>query len=189
MQLENYRDLDDRRVRLNDRERDRLLEVVENDTRKPLAFGLMAHSGLRSQELVDARREHLYQSEAGQWFIRVPAGKGDKERATPTSATLAGMIRAQEPGSLVEVTTRTIRRWVDVAAEEMADRENDKRWRYLGPHDLRRTWGHLTLEAEVLPSVVMQWGGWEDYPTFQRHYPGKHGEVVQSLEAEKVDWL
>ena len=94
MQLENYRDLDGRRVRLNDRERDELLEVVEDDTRKTLAFGLMAHSGLRSQEVVDARREHLYQSESGQWFVRVPAGKGDKERATPTSATLAGMIRA-----------------------------------------------------------------------------------------------
>jgi len=189
MQLENYHDLEGRRVRLNDRERDELLEVVDDDPRKTLAFGLMAHSGLRSQEVVDARREDLYQSETGQWFVRVPEGKGDKERSTPTSGTIAGMIRAQEPGRLVDVTTRTIRRWVEAAAEEMADRENDERWRYLAPHDLRRTWGHLTLEAEVLPSVVMQWGGWEDYPTFQRHYLGKHGEVVQSREADKIGWL
>lgn len=189
MQLENYRDLEGRRVRLNDRERDRLMDVVEDDTRKTLAFGLMAHSGLRSKEVVDARREDLYQSEPGQWFVRVPAGKGDKERSTPTSATLAGMIRAQEPGLLVDVSTRTVRRWVSAAAEELEQQDDDERWQYLGPHDLRRTWGHLTLEAGVLPSVVTQWGGWEDYPTFQRHYLGKHGETVQSREAEKVEWL
>jgi len=57
------------------------------------------------------------------------------------------------------------------------------------PHDRRRTWGHLTLEAEVLPSVLMQWGGWSDYETFQRHYLGKHSESVQDREAGKVDWL
>jgi len=68
------------------------------------------------------------------------------------------MIRAQESGVLVDGSTRTIRRWVDAAAEQLAEEEYDERWRYLGPHDLRRTWGHLILEAEVLPSVVMQWG-------------------------------
>ena len=47
----------------------------------------------------------------------------------------------------------------------------------------------MSLEAEVMPSVVMQWGGWDDYETFQRHYLGKHGEVVQSREGEKVKWL
>ncbi|UWG47020.1 hypothetical protein HSRCO_2891 [Halanaeroarchaeum sp. HSR-CO] len=83
MQLENYRDLEGRRVRLNDGERDQLLEVVEDDTRKTLAFGLMAQSGLRSQEVVDARWEHLYQSETGQWFVRVPAGKGEKGAVDP----------------------------------------------------------------------------------------------------------
>jgi len=98
MQLENYRDLEGRRVRLNDRERDRLMTVVEDDTRKTLACGLMAHSGLRSKEVVDARREALYQSETGQWFVRVPAGKGNKERSTPTSATLAGMFGRRRRG-------------------------------------------------------------------------------------------
>ncbi|UWG46316.1 Transcriptional regulator, contains HTH domain [Halanaeroarchaeum sp. HSR-CO] len=47
----------------------------------------------------------------------------------------------------------------------------------------------FTREAEVLPSVVMQWGGWEDDQTFQRHYVAKHHEGVQSREAENVDWL
>jgi len=32
------------------------------------------------------------------------------------------------------------------------------RWQYLGPHDLRRTWGHLMIEAEVHPAMLMEWG-------------------------------
>lgn len=44
------------------------------------------------------------------------------------------------------------------------DQERDERWPYLSPHDTRRTWVHLTLEAGALPSVLMQWDGWEDYP-------------------------
>lgn len=45
---------------------------------------------------------------------------------------------------------------VNASAEEMGYRENDDRWLSLGLHDLRWTWGHLTLEGEVIPRVVMQ---------------------------------
>ena len=187
MQLENDRASEGRRVRVNDRARSASGGRRGRHSQNA-CFWTDGAPGC-SQEVIDAKKRHLYQSGTGQWFVRVPEGKGDKERSTPTSPTLAGMIRAQESGVLVDVSTRTIRRWVDAAAEQVAEEEYDERWRSLGPHDLRRTWGHLILEAEVLPSVVMQWGGWKDYPTFQRHYLGKHGEVVQSREAAKVEWL
>lgn len=90
---------------------------------------------------------------------------------------------------VVDVTTRTLRRWVRRAAEERAAEEGDERWLHLSTHDLRRTCGHLTLEAGVQPSVLMQWGGWEDYQTFKNHYLGKHSEATQAREAEKVAWL
>lgn len=69
------------------------------------------------------------------------------------------------------------------------------RWAYVTPHDLRRTWGRPALEAEVLPSVVTQRGGREDYETFRKHYLGEHSEQVQTLEAAKAggssarDWI
>lgn len=195
MQLETYDDMDGRRVRLTESERDRLLETVSGDTRKEIAFGLMSRCGLRSQETVSVRPIDVVQGdETDQWFLRIPEGKGGKERQTPIPNDLAGMIRAVsgnlEPDEpVVDVTTRTLRRWVTRVGQELAATENDDRWLYLGPHDLRRTWGHLALEAEVLPSVLMQWGGWEDYETFQKHYLGKHSEEVQAREAEKVNWL
>ena len=195
MQLETYDVRDGRRVRLTEQERDRLLETVAGDTRKEIAFGLMARCGCRSQEVVDVRPIDVHQGdETGRWFLRIPSGKGGKERRTPMPNGLAGMIRAVSgeiapDDSVVDVRTRTLRRWVDRAAEQLVAETNDERWQYLGPHDLRRTWGHLALEAEVLPSVLMQWGGWEDYETFQKHYLGKHSESVQDREAEKVNWL
>lgn len=197
MQLETYDDRDGRRVRLTAAERDRLLGVYDqrNDTCRYLALALMARCGCRSQEAIDVRPVDLVRGDTtARTFLRIPEGKGDKERQTPIPGELAGEIRGYsrdlDPDeNVLGVTTRTIRRWVRRAAEERAAEENDERWMYVGAHDLRRTWGHLMLEAEVLPSVLMQWGGWNDYETFQKHYLGKHSEEVQAREAEKVTWL
>ena len=195
MQLENYDAADGRRVRLTTNERNRLLAEYDHDPNRQIGLALMARSGCRSQEAVDVQPRHIVQGdETDRWFLRIPEGKGKNERQTPIPADLAGMIRAHASGldpdeQVLGVTTRTLRRWVIRAAEQRAGDEKDDRWRYLGPHDLRRTWGHLMLEAEVLPSVLMQWGGWEDYETFKKHYLGKHSESVQAREAGKVDWL
>ena len=193
MQLETYEKADGRRVRLTGIERDRLLRVIEGDPQKEIAFGLMARCGCRSQEVVDVRPLDLVTGdETDRKFLRIPEGKGNKERLTPIPLDLATIIRVRsdDPGEpAVDVSTRTIRRWVERAGQQLAAETGDERWRYLGPHDLRRTWGHLMLEAEVMPSVLMQWGGWDDYETFQRHYLGKHSEEIQAREAGKVNWL
>ena len=193
MQLETYEKADGRRVRLTEIERDRLLRVVEGNPKKEIAFGLMARCGCRSQEVVDVRPLDLVTGdETDRKFLRIPEGKGNKERLTPIPLDLATIIRVRsdDPGEpAVGVSTRTIRRWVERAGQQLAAETGDERWRYLGPHDLRRTWGHLMLEAEVMPSVLMQWGGWDDYETFQRHYLGKHSEEIQAREAGKVNWL
>lgn len=197
MQLENYDEADGRRVRLTEGERDDLLQFyLENhDTRRYIGLALMAHCGCRSQEAVDVRLTDIVDGdETGRKFLRIPEGKGSKERMTPITGDLAGRIEGYSDKkapteSVLDVTTRTLRRWVKRAAQHRAAETSDNRWQYLGPHDLRRTWGHLMLEAEVLPSVLMQWGGWEDYETFQKHYLGKHSEQVQAREAGKVRWL
>lgn len=195
MQLESFKQADGRRVRLNANERDRLLDVYRHDARRRIGLALMARCGCRCQEAVDVRpRDVFFDQETGRQFLRIPEGKGSKERETPIPDELAGRIEAytdsHAPDQLVlGVTTRTLRRWVVHAANELRSETGDERWRHVRPHDLRRTWGHLSLEAEVLPSVVMQWGGWEDYDTFQKHYLGKHSLRIQAREAKKVEWL
>lgn len=195
MQLETYDDMDGRRVRLTDGERDRLLGEYNHDTRRQIGLALMARCGCRCQEAVDVRVRDIRDGDVtDRTFLRIPDGKGGKERQTPMPQNLTGMIRAhtnnKSPDDFVlEVTTRTLRRWVVRAAEQRAAKEDDRRWQYVRPHDLRRTWGHLMLEEEVLPSVLMQWGGWEDYETFKKHYLGKHSEKVMAAEASKVGWL
>jgi len=62
-------------------------------------------------------------------------------------------------------------------------------WEYVGPHDLRRSWGVRLLEAGVLPSVVMEWGGWEDWQTFRNHYLAEFSPEALRRERGKVGWL
>lgn len=87
---------------------------------------------------------------------------------------------------LIDTTRQTIQRWVQSARETLAESTGDEGWQYLTAHDLRRTWGTQAIEAGVLPTVVMQAGGWDDFKTFQEHYMGVHGDRVVSREAAKV---
>jgi integrase len=90
---------------------------------------------------------------------------------------------------LVDRSPRTIRRWVTTAGERLYADTGDDGWTYLGPHDLRRTWGTLLVEREVEPGLVMEWGGWEDWDTFREHYLGAYSLDAQQRGMEKVDWL
>ena len=195
MQLETYNEMDGRRVRLTADERDRLLAEYSNDPRREIGLSLMARCGARCQEAVDVRVRDIRQGDATDMeFLRIEDGKGGKERTTPLPTDLGEMIRDHTSGfdpheNVLDIGTRTLRRWVVRAAEQRATKEQDERWQYVRPHDLRRTWGHLMLEEEVLPSVLMQWGGWEDYDTFKKHYLGKHSEKVMAEQASKVAWI
>jgi integrase len=129
-------------------------------------------------------------------FLRVEHGKGDKYRETPlpnglatTISTLADLRDADDSTPLVDVSTRTVERWVDRAAEKLADDQDDGGWRYLTPHDLRRTWGTLLCEREVEPGLVMTYGGWGDWDTFREHYLGQYSVTAQQRAREKVPWL
>lgn len=199
MQLENYHEAEGKRVRLTEKERDRLLKLYKDkhDPRRYIGLGLMAYCGCRSQEAVDARPTDVIDSdETDRTFLRIYDGKHGSERMTPMSNDFAREIRHYTDtrridyrDSILSVTTRTLRRWVKRAALMRAAKEEDMRWQYVGPHDLRRTWGHLMIEGEVHPALVMEWGGWGDWETFDRHYLGKHSEEVQNRQASRVSWL
>lgn len=130
-------------------------------------------------------------------MLRVPDGKGEKYRETPIPANLATTIRtigdvrdALADESILSIrATRSLRRWVENACEQLAEATNAEGWTYLSTHDLRRTWATSLAEKEVDPLLVLDWGGWEDLETFLDHYKGTYSPAAQRQAREKVGWL
>ncbi|AXR77700.1 site-specific integrase [Natrarchaeobaculum sulfurireducens] len=195
MNLQQHANRDDMKVWLSQSEVAQLLEVAQ-DTQQRLAFSLGARCGLRSHEVLDVSPEDVVNTDAGT-VLRVWHGKGDQFRETPVPRDLATTIRTvadvrDAPAStpLLEIsTTRSLRRWLAAAADELADETNDDGWRYLGFHDLRRTWATALAAADVDPLLVIDWGGWNDLETFLEHYRGTYSPEAQQREREKVAWL
>lgn len=194
MQLKDFADQDGKRVWLTTSEVEALIEATDN-TRQKIAVGLGVRSGLRRSEIVDVTPEDIVSTPAGR-RVRVWDGKGDKYRETPLSRSLNSTVEAyadvrDEPtdAPLVGVETRTIERWTKSAAQACEESTGDVGWGYLTPHDLRRTWGTLLVEAGVEPGMIMEWGGWEDWETFREHYLGTYSPEMQRQQITKVDWL
>lgn len=194
MQLKNYPEDDGKRVWLTDNELGRLLGRAQN-TEQKIAFGLGARSGLRAAEIVAVTPPDIVESQAGK-FVRVWEGKGSKYRESPVPLDLAATIEAYADTRdedvdvpLVPRTTRSLERWVKKAANNLRAEEKDEGWKFVTPHDLRRTWGTLLVECDVEPGMVMEWGGWEDWETFREHYLGAYSMKKQIQEREKVNWL
>ncbi|GAA0449333.1 site-specific integrase [Halococcus dombrowskii] len=187
-----------RKVWLTESEVDELLGVVE-DTEKRIAFRLMAHCGLRTKEVLRVTPNDVRPMDGNQagYKLRVWEGKGDKYRETWAPGDLVQVIQTYtdmanggngiEPDEpLIDTTRRTVQRWIKAARETLEAETGDEGWGYLSAHDLRRTWGTRAIESGVLPTVVMQAGGWDDFKTFQEHYMGQHSDSVVSREAAKV---
>ena len=193
MQMEDHDDHDGRKVWLTEEEASELIATAA-DTEQRIAFGLGLRCGLRCKEIVGVTPRDVTDGPAGA-FLRVEHGKGDKYRETPlpgdlatTITTLADLREESDDVPLVDVSTRTVERWVDSEREELAAHDSDG-WHYLTPHDLRRTWGTLLCEREVEPGLVMEYGGWEDWDTFRDHYLGQYSVKAQQRAREKVPWL
>ncbi|RQH00425.1 tyrosine-type recombinase/integrase [Natrarchaeobius oligotrophus] len=88
----------------------------------------------------------------------------------------------------VAPTTRSLRRWLDAAATELAETTDDESWCYLRFHDLRRTWTTALAAADVDPLLVVDWDGWNDVETFLEHYRGTYSTEAQQRERETVAW-
>lgn len=195
MNLREHEQRDAMKVWLSSGEVDQLL-VVAKDTEQRIAFGLGARCGLRSHEVLDVTPNDVVESDAGTMLV-VHHGKGDQYRETPmptelatTIATVADVRPESESAPLIEPNhTRTLRRWVNRAAEQLAEETGEDRWRHLSFHDLRRTWATNLRNAEVDPLMACDWGGWNDLETFLEHYQGRYSPEAQRREREKVDWL
>lgn len=191
MRLKDYDERDGKRVWLSEKEIGLLLDHYRDKNEESAAAILMARCGLRRQEVVDVAPAHLVSTEHGH-VVRVWHGKGDQYREVPapdqlTTLALGMGNEADEP--LVSVADSTLYDWVQRARERVHAETGDKGWLFVGPHDLRRSWGVRLLEAGVLPSVVMEWGGWEDWQTFRDHYLAEFSPEALRRERGKVGWL
>lgn len=196
MRLKDYAERDGKRVWLSEKEIQSLLDAIpqgpgSDNTRERAAVLLAARCGLRRQEIVDVTPAHLVSNDTGR-IVRVWEGKGDQYREVPCPDALVDVAFSMgnapdEP--LVDVDPSTIYDWVQKYAQQRRAESGDEGWQYVGPHDLRRSWGVRTLESGVLPAVVMEWGGWDDWATFRNHYLAEFSPEVIRRERGKVSWL
>ncbi len=162
-----------------------------------IAGRLGGHCGLRRDEASKTRPIDVNESH-GDTTLRIweDQAKRDKYRETPIPRDLADQIRmipefrdqAVDDATL-NVTGKTLNRWVKRACEELYAETGDEGWTYVTFHDLRRTWGTRMLEAGVLPSVVMWHGGWESWDVFRDSYLGEFSPEALKRERSKVEWL
>lgn len=193
MRLGDYDVRDDgKKVWLEQSELDALLEKTKTPQQR-VALMLGGECGLRRKEVAEVTPADLIQTH-GHFRVRVWEGKGEKYREVPvpdevyyTVQTLASQLDADD--SVVGVHNSTLWDWVQRASERMYADTGDKGWTYLDFHDLRRTWGTYLVGQGVIPGLIMQWGGWEDWETFKNNYLGEMSPEVDRREQQKVPWL
>lgn len=195
MNVREHKQRGDKKVWLSQDELELLVEHA-GGIEQEIAFGLGGRCGLRSHEVLNVAPEHVQDTDAGLMLV-IEHGKGDKYRETPIPRELANTIRTaneyrdEGPGqSILSITaTRTLRRWINRAADRCEEQTGDHRWQYLSFHDLRATWATALRSEDVDAMVVCDWGGWNDLDTFLEHYRGTHTPEAQRREREKVGWL
>jgi integrase len=195
MNLEDYPNDDGKKVWLSEREVQQLLDVLD-DTMQEVAVKLGVRCGLRTHEIVGVAPQHVAETDAGTMLRVWESAKTDHYRETPippgfatTIQTIDGVRDEPSDAPLVDVSKRTLRRWMDSATAELEAETEEPGWAFVGFHDLRRTWATQLRSADVDAMVVCDWGGWDDLDTFLDHYRGTHTPEAQLRERKKVDWL
>lgn len=192
MRLEDYPDKDGKKVWLDRSELGRLFGEAD-DTETTIAFSLMARCGLRSDEVVNVEPADVIDTDVGP-RVRVWESKSDRHREIPVPGNLKTTVDTYAElrdgsGPLVDRATRTLQRWVTRAGATLHEETGDIGWTFVRPHDLRRTWGTLLVEAGVEPGMIMSWGGWSDWETFREHYLGAYSPEMERRQAALVPWL
>lgn len=195
MRLDDYDEREDsKRVWLSVDEMERLIEQMDTPQQR-VACMLAGKSGLRRDEVVSVRFKDFDHAPDG--FVRIwnDVAKQDHYREAPIPDEVQYIVETLAHGSdpeesVVGVVGTTVYRWVQRAAEQLQDETGDEAWSYLDVHDLRRSWGgHLLWNCGVMPTVVMEFGGWTDWDTFAEHYMGQITPEAAERERGKIDYM
>lgn len=192
MRLADYDEKDGKKVWLEQDELDSLIAEAETPEQK-VAMMLAGKCGLRRQEVADTTPADFVKTH-GHHRVRVWEGKGDKYREVPVPAELYNTVdtlayQLDPDDSVVDCHASTIYDWVQRAAKRRLAESRDKGWSFLDVHDLRRTWGTYLVGQGVIPGLVMQWGGWDDWDVFRENYLGEMSPEVDRREQQKIPWL
>lgn len=194
MRLKEYESRNGMRVWLSNSELETLIETAQTPHQR-LAFLFGGRVGLRRSEIIQITPNDIVEGPTGT-HVRVRAAytKSNQYREPPIPETVEAIadtlaFNQASDDPLINVDGTTVYRWVRKAAENLHNETEDDGWMHLDVHDLRRTWGTALLEQGVLPSVVMEWGGWRDWDTFRRHYLGEFSPESIKHERSKVDFL
>lgn len=194
MRLDDYDARDGKRVWLTSDEVGDLIDEAQSAEQR-IAFTLAGRAGLRRSEIVSVTRADFQHGPTG--FVRVwgDYAKRDKYREAPIptefESYVLGVTEGETPDTpVVDVVGRTVLRWVQRAAERRQAATGDPGWQYLDAHDLRRSWGgHLLWNCGLLPACVKEFGGWDDWGTFEKHYLGEMTPEAQQRERAKIDYV
>lgn len=193
MRSEPYTNKDGYRIWLNKSEQQQLINHFEEDPQKELVIRLGLH-GLRSDEITRVCKNHVRQldTEDEQYVLIIPTSKTGY-RETPIDIDtkkqiqmISNLQNKNKDDPVVDVTTRTIQRWVNEAASQLAQETGNDDWSYVTTHDLRRTWATQTywsISGSRAKDIVMSWGGWVDEQTFTSNYLGTPTDDVTATIA------
>lgn len=201
MQTVPYDEQDGHRCWLSRNEQQSLRDHYDDDVQKQLAIDLGLH-GLRAAEIVDVARADIRELDVDReaYALTIEDSKtGHRETPLRASTQQSLSIYANASGAhagdpLVDVSTRTVRRWVERAATDALAGDSTDAVR---PHDLRRTWATDVFwslgggpQVEV---TVMTWGGWTltdtGRQTFRENYLGSIPDHVAVELQEQAELL
>jgi len=79
----------------------------------------------------------------------------------------------------LDVSKRTVGRWIDDAGDRMAAETGNDDWTYLSSHDLRRYFATTMLQVKGMnPEVVKAVGGWNSYEAMKAYLQDPVEEVI-----------
>jgi len=195
--MKTYHERDGKRVWLSGAEIEQLIEETGNTYQK-IALKLACRCGLRRSEIVQITPNDVVTSERGSTYVRIWEDVAKKEhyREVPVPdglgteiETATDLLDIDDDEPIIDYTDKTVYRWVKRCAEKRYEETGDEGWTFVDATDLRRSWATHILGEGVLPSVVMSWGGWENWDTFREHYLGEFSPEVLERERQKVDFL
>ncbi len=192
MKLEPFANKEGYRVWLSEFEQDKIKNYYDEEPEKQLAIELLL-CGLRSDEIprINITDFREMDTEKEGWMLTIRQSKtGFRECPVQSDVvSKAKMIKnvkgLTKDDALVDVSKRTIQRYVTRAANDLANDDWD--WSYVTAHDLRRTWATHTywrLSGSRAKDVVMAWGGWSDVQTFTTNYLGA---IPDSIAIDVMD--